>query len=88
MFCVAAPFPRRESKPADTEVARALLDLGAGVESGELHAAVLGNNKQVAELLLENGARLDHRNDRGDLPIDLARKMERKELVDLFEQFD
>ena len=76
------------------DVVRYLLANGANVNkqnrySGRtaLHDASLSNKTDVISVLLQHGASRDIKNNKGDTPIDYARRNKYKEAVDLLAQY-
>ena len=75
------------------DVVRCLLDNGASVDKEDswgrtaLHEACFKNNIDVMRMLLQRGARKDIKNRSGEPLIDVARLWNRKEAVDLLEQY-
>ena len=76
-----------------TDVVRCLLDKGANVNKQDLlgmtalHWASYNNHTDVMRMLLQHGARKDITDNYGLTPIDRARLWDRKEVVDLMEQY-
>jgi ankyrin repeat protein len=78
----------------DVDVARALLDAGADVDSADktgttaLAAAVLNSKGrgEMITLLLERGADPTKPNNRGQTPLELARRMTATDVARYFEQ--
>ena len=75
------------------DVVRALLDLGAPVDQGEdvdggptaLDRAVLGNNLEIAKLLIQHHANVNHRDNDGMTPVLYAASIDfgDSEMIDL-----
>ena len=76
-----------------TNVVLYLLSNGANVNKQgrlcwtALHWASYKNNTDVITILLKHGARKDIKDDAGNTPIDYARLFNKKEVVDLLEQY-
>jgi len=68
------------------EIARFLLDNGAPLEDRDpegrtpLHTSALNGELHVAEVLLQHGSNIWARDNEDHLPIDLARKLEHREI--------
>ena len=74
-----------------TDVVRCLLEKGANVNKQDrdgltaLHEASFQNHTDVIKILVQHGARTDIKNISGSTPIDLARRWDYKEEVDLLQ---
>ena len=83
----------RAARNNQTDVVRYLLNNGANVNKQNrwggtaLHWASTMNCTHVMRILLKHGARKDIKDGSGQTPIDSARLLNKKEAVDLLEQY-